>query len=1115
MPTAVPSVRKKCVLYTLYIFSLVPIFALPVANDDSFTTNEDETLTIVGGGVIFDANFEPSTSVLGETWQYFDKIENENGALHDYPLDGSGNPWTSISFNEATSTIGSWSSGTAPLQGGVIDAFPPGTPNILGGIDAAANGQNLVTTYLFRQTFTLTAQQAVEADWILENVMDDGGIVYLNGVEIYRTPNMPLGAVTTSTFSSIGDELNPLTANIDLTGKLVAGTNTIAVEVHQTNLDSSDVGFQLSLTPASASASGGFTYLDDAFNGTNQPNFATGNIDPTGGFTGAGLFVQSGDQPSGSQATSGGWSKQFTLAYPATATISFRYRLTFNKDYESDEYGEALFEVDGVRYGNDTGNSLTRFSGNGNGGSDNDTGWLTASFDIPLAAGLHTMVLGSHSSKSTYDGEVTSSWFDDIEVSTSATGGGVLLNDTGNSPTSILQSGPSHGILNLNLDGSFTYQPTPNFHGQDSFTYLARDNNGDSNIATATLTVLPINDPPAAIVDTYFGNEGGPTSIAAPGILGNDTDPDNDTLTAILDSDVSNGSLTLNSNGSFSYTPQNGFFGMDSFTYYVNDGQVDSDPVSVSLIISAINDPPVAVDDSYSTVENSPISISVTSGVDQLVFSTDFNEATIPSEISGAGTLASVEGYDGLGPVGNTFSGQYLRNAATGNPATATTLTLTNLPAHNSLSIHFLLAIIDSWNGSNDRFTVTLDGVNVFSNTFRNNNTGQGYPFPAGTLIFRAQEVAGTSGTNAFRDSGYDMSREASFRDIPHTASTATITFFASGGNWDGGDDESWALENLEVTVSPAPVVSLVSPGATWSYLDDGSDQGTAWRELAYDDTAWSSGPAQLGYGEGDEATQVSYGGDDQNKHITTYFRHTFTLTDQDQFATLVTGLIRDDGAAVYLNGTLIALDNLASDPTFSTLAGANPSLTKENTWSEFPVPPGLLKVGANVLAVEVHQGNVISDDLSMDAYLVGKRGTSPGLLANDTDPEDDALTAELVTGPSHGTLQLNSNGTFLYTPNVNYEGLDSFTYRAFDGELYSAPAIVSLTMTSGPGEFPVTQPDSYSATEDTSLLISANNGVLSNDTDPDSPTLSAIVETDPCQWNPLSFRARKLYIHS
>src|SRR5687767_1319853 len=73
---------------------------------------------------------------------------------------------------------------------------------------------------------------------------------------------------------------------------------------------------------------------------------------------------------------------------------------------------------------------------------------------------------------------------------------------------------------------------------------------------------------------------------------------------------------------------------------------------------------------------------------------------------------------------------------------------------------------------------------------------------------------------------------------------------------------------------------SLVSTGAVWKYLDNGFDQGTAWQVLAFDDTGWESGPGQLGYGDNDEATVVDFGPDTNNKFITTYFRHTFTVSN-------------------------------------------------------------------------------------------------------------------------------------------------------------------------------------------------------------------------------------------
>lgn len=105
-----------------------------------------------------------------------------------------------------------------PFTGGVIDGFPPTTPAMLDGIWAAGNGQNLVITYLVRQTFSLTAQQASEPDLILENLMDDGVVVYLNGTEIYRTLTVAAGLLATTTLVGVGNELTPLTSVIDLSG---------------------------------------------------------------------------------------------------------------------------------------------------------------------------------------------------------------------------------------------------------------------------------------------------------------------------------------------------------------------------------------------------------------------------------------------------------------------------------------------------------------------------------------------------------------------------------------------------------------------------------------------------------------------------------------------------------------------------------------------------------------------------------------------------------------------------------------------------------------------------------------------------------------------------------
>src|SRR5438309_3101270 len=104
---------------------------------------------------------------------------------------------------------------------------------------------------------------------------------------------------------------------------------------------------------------------------------------------------------------------------------------------------------------------------------------------------------------------------------------GVLGNDTdaeGDPLTAILVSGPSHGTLALNANGGFTYTPAANYNGLDSFSYKANDGGLDSNVATVTITIIPVNDAPVASNNSYSTNEDVPLTVNAPGVLGNDTD---------------------------------------------------------------------------------------------------------------------------------------------------------------------------------------------------------------------------------------------------------------------------------------------------------------------------------------------------------------------------------------------------------------------------------------------------------------------------------------------------------------------------------------------------------------------------------------------------------------
>jgi hypothetical protein len=171
----------------------------------------------------------------------------------------------------------------------------------------------------------------------------------------------------------------------------------------------------------------------------------------------------------------------------------------------------------------------------------------------------------------------------------------------------------------------------------------------------------------------------------------------------------------------------------------------------------------------------------------------------------------------------------------------------------------------------------------------------------------------------------------------------------------------------------PKPPTTLVPFGGVWKYLDNGSNQGTAWREISFDDGSWSEGQAQLGYGDGDEATEVGYGPDANNKYITTYFRHTFTVNNPSAYKMLDLQLLRDDGAVVYLNNQEVFRSNMpAGEVTYTTPASAGVAGAEENAWRHQTVSPSLLVPGPNVLAVEIHQVRSSSSDISFDLELVG-----------------------------------------------------------------------------------------------------------------------------------------------
>jgi hypothetical protein len=166
----------------------------------------------------------------------------------------------------------------------------------------------------------------------------------------------------------------------------------------------------------------------------------------------------------------------------------------------------------------------------------------------------------------------------------------------------------------------------------------------------------------------------------------------------------------------------------------------------------------------------------------------------------------------------------------------------------------------------------------------------------------------------------------------------------------------------------PGETVQLLDASTQWAYWDQGT-RPAGWETGAFDDSAWPRGRPQLGYGDGDETTVISFGPSTTQKYMTSYFRSTFTLAELPESARL--SLLADDGAVVYVNGVEVLRDNMpAGTITNTTGAATNRSGAAENTFRDFDIDPSLLHAGTNTVAIEVHQDVPGSSDLGLDVRL-------------------------------------------------------------------------------------------------------------------------------------------------
>lgn len=453
---------------------------------------------------------------------------------------------------------------------------------------------------------------------------------------------------------------------------------------------------------------------------------------------------------------------------------------------------------------------------------------------------------------------------------------GVLANDRdpdGEPIAAHLLTGPAHGTLTLNPDGSFTYSPEADFHGTDGFTYEARDGALTSRTATVRITVGAVNDAPTAVDDTFAIAEDTTLIVGVPGVLANDEDADGDVLTAILISPVSSGTLTLDTEGSIRYTPSPDAHGPAWFTYAISDGSAMSHSATVTITVSPVNDAPVAQGDSFSTIEDTPLVV------------------TLP------GLLGNDSDIDG----------------------DSLTAVLVSGPSHGELVLQ-------------------ADGTCLYT------------------------PHADFHGTDGFTYVARDGSAESG---------PATVSITVEAVN-----DDPVTVDDEYTTQEDAPLV-VAGPGV-----------------LANDRDV-----------EGDVLSASLISGPDHG-----------TLT------------LNPDGSFTYtpdvdFNGT----------DRFHYAAGDGTS--------------GGIEATVTIRVLAVNDAPVAADDAFATSEDVPLSVVARGVLENDGDIEGDDLSALLASAPSHGGLTLNADGSFTYTPDRDFHGLDSFSYRAFDGMLNSAVATVTITV--------------------------------------------------------------------
>lgn len=689
----------------------------------------------------------------------------------------------------------------------------------------------------------------------------------------------------------------------------------------------------------------------------------------------------------------------------------------------------------------------------------------------------------------------------------------VMSNDfdvEGSPLTASLASQPMHGTVTFNPDGTFSYQAEANYNGIDGFSYWINDGADNSEVATVTISVNPVNDLPTAGNDEFTVAEDAVLHVdAANGVLSNDSDIDGDTLTATIVAQPEHGTVTLNADGSFVYTPAADYNGVDGFSYLADDGLGNSNVASVTINVTPVNDPPVAVNDEYTVAEDTELTVEIPGVLlndldpDSTVLSTtlvnppQYGTVTLGSD----GTLVYMPAADFNGMDGFSYT------VSDGELTSAVASVTINVTPVNDAPI----GVADAYEIAEDNvLTIVENGVlaNDIDVDSTNLTAVMGTPPTNGTVVLNSD------GTFTYTPNA-DFAGEDSFTyttsdgELSGAETTVTITVTAVN---DGPTSVADAYEITEdsvlsifengvlandIDVDGPPLTATLGAAPTNGTVvlnSDGTFEYTPNADFAGEDsfTYFASDGENIG-----SETTVT---------ITVVPENDKPFAEDDAYSVDENQTLTIDPAGVLANDSDIDGDSLTAEivtgPTNGTLTLAadgsfvytpNPGFAGTDTFT-YAAFDG---TDAATAVVTITVNDVIQPPTANgDAYNTAEDtplniNAAWGVLANDFDPQGETLTATIVTPPQHGTLTLNADGSFAYTPDADYHGPDSFVYRATNASGEATEGTASIVVQTV-NDAPNAGDDSFTVAAGGTLTTTAATGVMANDTDIDSTSLTA-----------------------